>query len=276
MRKYISFFMIAVFVLPSLQGCASKYGEQRTAVNYYPACYRPIYDLRDREHSVTKSSVGGALIGALGGALIGLLGSGGKWQGAAVGAATGGAAGAITGGMYGNSQQQAEDNRRMAEYLENLNGDISHLDISAAAAKTSLQCYDKQFQALLSQIKARKISRDVAWARFREISDGREEAIAILGDAAEAGRNLERQYEQAFAQEERQVQQVEQTRPGTLGAQRQRAAINRARQRKTELTRKTGAINEEKLNAQNNTISQREEMKAEIDRIYQNAVDARI
>lgn len=184
-------------------GCASKYGTSKTVAHYYPACYRPIQDLRAHEHDVAKGTAGGAAIGALGGAALGFLLSGGKWEGAVAGGVTGGVTGALVGHSVASRQKEVDDNKRLAGYLQDIDGDISNLDVVSAAARTSLQCYDQQFASLLSDIKARRISRDAAQKMFAEISSGREEAISLLGNAVNTGRDLNQQYQAAFVQEER-------------------------------------------------------------------------
>lgn len=251
MRRVICLLIISALAISSLSGCASKYGAQKTAVQYYPACYRPIADLRSHENDVNKGAGGGALVGALGGALIGLLASGGKWQGAVAGAAVGGASGAIAGGMYAQSQKEREDNMRLASYLQNLDGDISNLDVAGAAARASLQCYDQAFNALLTQIRARTISRQAAAQRYGEIISGREEAIAILGHAVDNGRNLNQQYEQAFLNEERQINAPQPAvAPDKPARVRKTQALQTARQKKQVLTRKTSDLAREREEAQ--------------------------
>ena len=245
-----------LFLLP---GCASKYGEQHTNVAYYPSCYRPIDDLRRSEHTVAKSTATGAVLGAAGGALIGLLTTG-KWQGAVMGAAMGGVGGSMVGNAYGSQQQQREDNMRLNRYLQELDGDISNLDVASAAARSSLQCYDREFQALLGGIRSGQISREVAHSRYVEIQNGREEAIAILGDAAAQGESLDQQYEQAFASEEQQIRSPQAMSQGQAAYQQKASALNAARKRKQAITRKTASIREEKTQAQNVTRSQNKEI----------------
>ena len=76
-------------------GCTSKYGAQKTRVNYYPQCYQPVAQLRQDENSTGTSTAVGATGGALLGALIGGLATG-KVEGAVAGAAVGGVSGAVT------------------------------------------------------------------------------------------------------------------------------------------------------------------------------------
>jgi len=235
-------------------GCASKYGEQSTRVNYYPACYQPIQDLRDSDNTVAKNTAGGALVGAFAGAMLGLITTG-KWQGAAIGAATGGVAGTMVGNMYGRKQQEKNDNIRLNSYLQDLDGDISNLDVAGAAARTSLQCYDRQFNALLAEIRGRRIAREAAEKRFAEISAGREEAIAILGNAAQYGQNLNQEYENAFASEQRQMNAPAKAEQKVV-YQQNAAAFKKAKQRKSALVQKTAQLSNERQRAINDTSTQ--------------------
>ena len=149
MRHIFSCTIIAPLLTLSLSCCASQYGSQRTIVRYYPSCYRPIYDLRRSEHNVARVTAGTALVGALLGAALGVAGSDRRHrgQGALAGAALGGVAGGMAGNIYAQKQQIADENRRMASYLETLEGDISNLDIVSGSARASLQTdIDKLFE----------------------------------------------------------------------------------------------------------------------------------
>lgn len=250
MRRNLALALMLAMVFATLSGCASKYGEQKTVVNYYPSCYAPIQDLRNREHDVAKGTAAGAAVGALGGALVGFLSSGGDWRGAVAGAAVGGVSGGVAGNIYASKQKEMDDNKRLASYLQDIDGDISGMDITAAAARRSLQCYDQQFKVLVADIKARTISRTVASQRFAEISNGREEAIAILGDLVAQGNNLSQQYEQAFVQEEQDISRPQKASAGKATASQKRSAIKTARKRTQTLKKKTQEIAQEKLQAQ--------------------------
>lgn len=251
--------LIAAGMAVVLAGCASKYGDPQTQVRYYPACYRPIQDLRDNEHNVGKSTAIGAGIGMASGALIGLLTTG-KWQGAVMGAAIGGAGGSIVGNMYGRKQQEKDDNIRLNSYLQDLDGDISNLDATSAAARTSLQCYDREFKVLLAAIKAKQITREVAAQHFREIQNGREEAIAILGNAAQYGANLNQEYERAFASEQQQVLAPQKVATDRGQAQRNASTLGTAQRRRQTLAQKTQQISRERTTAQNQTSAQIQEI----------------
>ncbi|MBQ9451718.1 MAG: hypothetical protein IJU65_00265 [Desulfovibrio sp.] len=240
-------FSLAILTIALLaSGCAGKYGTQTTAVNYYPACYRPIQDLRTHEHDVAKGTAGGAALGALGGAALGFLLSGGKWQGAVTGAAVGGVAGGVTGNIYASKQKEADENKRMASYLQDIDGDISNLDVVGAAARASLQCYDRQFASLIADIKAKRVTRDVAQRMYAEIASGREEAISLMGNAVTNGRNLDQQYEAAFVSEERALSARRTSSSAKNGARRLRTA----RQQQQVLNRKVNDLAKEKTDAE--------------------------
>ena len=257
MKRCLACLLMSTFMLC---GCASKYGAAQTTATYYPACYQPIADLRASEHSETRGTVAGGLIGALGGALVGLLASNGKWQGAAIGAAMGGAAGTMAGNAYARQQQEADNNRRMATYLQYLEGDISNLDIAQAAAKTSLQCYDRQFTQLLSSIRSRQISREAAATRYAEISSGREEAINILGETAATARNLDQKYEEAFMAEEQNLNRAAAVNANPTQVRVARSGLSTAKNRKKVLTKKTREFEQEKIHAQETSSRQTREI----------------
>lgn len=254
---------VTVFSL-SAGGCASRYGTQRTQVQFYPGCYQPIAQLRQSEHSVLKGTAGGAALGVLAGALLGALSSdrGDRGTSAVIGGVVGGVAGGMAGNVYAQKQQIADENRRMASYLEDLEGDISGLDIVSASARTSLQCYDHQFQNLVGNIRAKRISRGQAEMMFSEIRSGREEAIAILGQAETQGRELDRQYQAALAEEEHVLAQPAQTtarsqpqqqarKPRTAAQTKQaRDGIATAKKKQQTLNRKVDEISKERQVAQ--------------------------
>lgn len=212
--------------LALLPGCASNYGERRTSAQYYPACYKPIEDLRQNEHVVGESTGIGALIGGLSGVGIGLLTTKGDWRGAAMGGALGAVGGTMVGASYGEQQKRKSENIRLNGYLQNIDGDISDLDVVSAAAKISLQCYDQQFAALLAQARAKALTREACAARFAEIQAGREEAISILGAAAQHGTSASDEYALAYNSWDPAEE------PG----------LKRAKQRRAELAASAGRI----------------------------------
>ena len=183
-----------------LGGCASKYGPQTTTVQYYPQCYSPISELRRAESDYKQTVATGSIVGALVGALGGYLATG-KAEGAIVGAAAGTVAGTAVGYAQAESRQSADENRRMASYLSQLDGDISGLNGVTASARLAIQCYDKQFQEALAAYKAGRISKPELQARYAEIRSGSQEAANIMGQVVDSTLEKERQYQQALAQE---------------------------------------------------------------------------
>lgn len=149
--------------------CASKYGEQKTKVEYYPACYQPVKDLRDHEHDgVTATIIGGVGGAIVGSALVGVL-SGMKPAGFITGAVAGAALGGMVSNVYWKAAKERDDTKRLYKYSELIDGDVSQMDVVQAAATASLQCYDRELAALVRNIKERKIDRQAAETRYREI-----------------------------------------------------------------------------------------------------------
>lgn len=201
-----SVLLILLLSISLVAGCASNhYGTQQTQVHYYAQCYDPIKKLRESENSGTQGATTGAFVGALGGALLGFALTG-KAGGAAAGAVSGGLIGGAVGYQLAQSRQIADDNRRMAAYLQDLDGNISHLDIASASARTALQCYDRQFKMLILAIRHRRVSYGEAQQMFSEIQAGTKEAAAILGTLEHNASDMERQYRAALASEEETFQ----------------------------------------------------------------------
>lgn len=209
MRSLSSLALIAV-LLPALSvSCAfaAPYGAQpryRQAALFYPKCAKPLHDLQ-RSRSQQGNAAQGAAVGAGFGLLTGLLcvlaADEKKHCIAPTIAAT--AAGGAIGALYQSKQGTTDDTRRMAEYLEELEGDIEGLDMVTAAARVSLQCYDLQADGLLHyDLPRRLVSREEARARFAEIQRGRAEAMRVLGIAEERGSRIEREYQMALNKEE--------------------------------------------------------------------------
>lgn len=273
MRNPLTLLLIGLFLASSLCGCASKYGKQQTTVVYYPQCYDPIQKLRDDESSTTNQTVGGAALGALFGGVIGALTTG-KVQGALVGAAAGGVAGGVAGNMVAKKRQIADQNARMASYLSDLDGDIAGLDIVSASARTSLQCYDKQFTALIKAYKEKRITRDQLRNMYDEIRSGTREAASLLGSAAAKGRDLENQYQDALQQEEQTMAAPtpspsyhQTTRPSsyataTDSGRRQQAAtsLKQAKQKTSKLSTKVNQLENEKKAAEARETAQSKEI----------------
>ena len=189
-----------LLMVSMLFSCASKHDSVNANVHYYGVCYRHIKMLKDNEKNITSGTTTGAVLGILTGTLIGL--SRGNVRSAVVGGIVGGATGALAGNLSARHENQRAENKYMFEYMENLEGDIKNLNIITVAATRSLECYDAQFEFLLDDIRNRMITRYDAEKRFDEIIQGRDEAIKLLGEAETHGRDLEKQYEKAFSDEQ--------------------------------------------------------------------------
>lgn len=173
-------------------GCAQqKQAPGPVRADYYPACHEPLAYLEERNQGATATAVaGGAIQGgvitgiaaAIVGAIAGGIRPAGILTSIGVGAAVGGATGAIS--QHGNNAR--EDNKRLAAYLEQIDGDIEGLDIVGAAATVSMQCYGREFRTLIADLKSKKITRDAAQKRFAEILAGREEAAKLLNKPSDA------------------------------------------------------------------------------------------
>ncbi len=258
-------------MVSTLCGCSSKYGKQETLVNYYPQCYDPIQKLRDDETSTTNQTVGGAALGALFGGVVGALTTG-KVEGALVGAAAGGVAGGVAGNMIAKKRQIADENARMSSYLRDLDGDIAGLDIVSASARTSLQCYEKQFSLLIKGYKEKRITQDQLRSMYAEIRSGTREAASLLGNAVAQGRDLEKQYQDALTQEQRAIASNTATVSTASGKQaspteqkaRKREAnvtLKKAQQRTARLSNKVDQLESEKKAAEAREIAQSREIE---------------
>lgn len=200
-RRSVSVCLCVVFLfVMTLSGCKSRYGDQKTTVNYYPQCYTPVAELRKDENSVGTSTAVGAAGGALLGALIGGL-STGKVEGALAGAVAGGAVGAVGGHAYGKSQAQKRDARYLQAYAQQLGKEAQSMDRATAAATVAMKCYDKEFKAAVAQYKAGAITRSELDDRYKEIRSGLEETAFILKSTATTMAERDAEYQKALAED---------------------------------------------------------------------------
>lgn len=194
-----------------LPGCASRYGEQKTKVNYYPQCYQPVAQLRQDEGGAGKSTAVGAAGGALLGALIGGLATG-KVEGALIGAAAGGATGAVAGNIYGKSQEKSRDAAYLQAYSQQLGSEAAGMNRATAAAKLASRCYDEQFRLAVNQFKAGQITRLEFQDRYNEIRSGLEETSFILYNTAMTMEQKDQEYQQALAEQYAAAQPASKTK----------------------------------------------------------------
>lgn len=254
MRRIHTLLLIMV-ICALMSGCAgNQYGTQQTAVNYYPACYDPIKKLRESEDSTTQGTVAGAALGAAGGAILGFLATG-KAQGAVLGGLSGGVIGGVIGNQIAKNRKIADDNRRMAAYMQDLDGSISRLDIASASARMSLQCYDQQFKLLITAIQHRRVSYVDAQKMFNEIQAGTREASALLGTWENDGSDMEQQYRAALASEEQQLQMKR-------APQQAHASLNQAQKRCDALQANVTKVKKQRAAADRQLKAQQDELSA--------------
>ena len=212
--KLSALVAVLIMALLALPGCASKYGAQQTKVNYYPACYQPVKQLRDDENYVAKSTATGAVGGALLGALIGGLATG-KVEGALAGAAAGGIAGGVAGHAYGKHQQASRDRELVQAYSEQLGYEASGMARSTAAARVAQQCYDQEFDRAKRDFRSRKISQAEFQARYAEIRSGLQETSYILTERYDSMAKKDAEYEKALAKDPALRAHVQSSAPAT-------------------------------------------------------------
>lgn len=243
-----------------MTGCASQYGPRLTRVQHFPDCYQPIYDLRQAEHRIARTTVGSAAVGTGLGALIGLVIADNKKQRtthALAGAAAGGVIGGMAGAMYSNKQQIKDENARMYSYLQDLDGDIHNLNIASASAMTSLQCYDKKFESTSRMLVSRQLPKPVAYQMFNEIQSGRTEALSILDKTEQSWRVKNVQYNTAIHEEKRHIQTVD-----------AKAKVVAAEKKSQEFNQKIHQVSQNKIAASARTQADSrkvQQMLAEID-----------
>ena len=261
MKKSLMFLLIAMMLVSLSTGCASKYAPQQTKVNYYPACYDPIQKLRNSEHDVAKGTAAGAGIGAVAGAGLGFLLSGGKAEGAIAGGIAGLAAGGVIGNQIAKTRQIEDENKRMATYLSDIEGNISDLNIQTASAKAALQCYDQQFKILLTSVKSKKVSREEAQRMFDEIQSGTKEATALLGQLEADAMDMEKQYRAALATEEQELQKNVKKRSSSQ-IKVARKQLRQAQKSCDSLQANTQKISSQKSAAEKQLLAQQMELKS--------------
>lgn len=199
-----SFLCFALAFSLLLAGCGSKYGAQRTQVNYYPECYAPIHELRQEESDFGGTVAFGAILGALLGAAVGAAAS----QDAS-GAIIGGVAGAAIGGAGGHAvatnREQENETQRLARYSSELSDDMERVDSAILAARQANRCYDEQYTLALAHYEEGRISRESFGARIEEIRNGVSEAEFILGEISTEIAAKQQHYETALAEESTQL-----------------------------------------------------------------------
>lgn len=179
--KCFVLLLLALLILPL--GCAKK--TEPVKAYYYTNCHEPLAYLHSRGSgsgkAIASSALQGSVISGIATAIVGAITGNLRPVGILAGVAAGGAVGGIAGGVGQYSEQQKQDNQHMAKYMEEIDGDISNMDIVGAAATASKQCYMRAFNNLTEEMRAGRITPASSGARFTEISAGIKEADQLLG-----------------------------------------------------------------------------------------------
>lgn len=173
--------LLLILVLISA-GCAKN--TEQVKAHYYPKCHEPLAYLHERTAGTGKAVAGSIVQGgvisgiaaAIAGAITGHLRPIGVLAGVGAGAAVGG----IVGGASQHANLEKADNQHLAKYMEEIDGDISDMDIVTAAATVSKQCYSRAFTKLTQEMREGTIDNQTATARFEEIAAGTREADKLL------------------------------------------------------------------------------------------------
>ncbi len=191
---------LAIASLLGLNGCANLPGNESSApvasvprlvsTNYYSKCYQPVEDLRRydasarmakrQEEARTLGILTGAAIGAVAGAV---LDKGNHGRGAVLGGLAGGIVGALATAQQDDSaaRQADQDRSRVAnKYAQYIDGDVSDMDLTLAAAQKAQGCYQKEFTKLLSDKKRNRIGAQEGRARMTEIVAGLQETNGLI------------------------------------------------------------------------------------------------
>lgn len=174
----------------TLCACAKNSGENYAV--YYPECRQPILDMRSMGSSYGGAARGvatGGLVGGATGFFLGLLLNGGNLANAGISAAVGATTGGLTGGISGGLSSRpnnAEENMLLARYYDQIDGDISGLDVRQAAGTVAMQCYRKKLAEVDAMEKNGSLAPLAADKRRIEIEHGMAEARQLIGNIPDA------------------------------------------------------------------------------------------
>lgn len=180
MKKSLMLLFIALMLVALATGCTSKSlqqkegdykspPQQKEGDYYYPACYAPIQKQRFNSCFFSTDVLADPIK------------------------------------QIAKARQIEDENTRMATYLSDIEGSISDINSQTASAKAALQCYDKQFEILLTSVKRKKISPEKAQPLFYEILFGTNKATALLRGVGDEALDMETRYRAALATEEQEL-----------------------------------------------------------------------
>ena len=181
MKKLSLFFLFFLIIT----GCSSKTNVQLPNTRYYPNCAEPLEYVSknnvDEPSSVGRGMAAGGLLSGLASIIVGALSGNLRGSNVLIGVAAGTAVGGMVGGASGVSAAAKKNNKKMAEYLEQIDGDIEDITtVKQAAGTLSLQCYNKKYQTLLQDIRRHAITNNAAQAHFDEILAGTKAAAQLI------------------------------------------------------------------------------------------------
>lgn len=169
MKKSLMLLFIALMLVALATGCTSKSLQQKEGDYYYPACYAPIQKQRFNSCFFSTDVLADPIK------------------------------------QIAKARQIEDENTRTATYLSDIEGSISDINSQTASAKAALQCYDKQFEILLTSVKRKKISPEKAQPLFYEILFGTNKATALLRGVGDEALDMETRYRAALATEEQEL-----------------------------------------------------------------------
>lgn len=191
---------LAVAGVLALNGCANLPGQESSTqvsgvprlvtTNYYPNCYQPVEELRRydasarmakrQEEARTAGILAGAAIGAIAGAA---LDRNNRGRGALLGGLTGGVIGAMATAQQNQAAtQQAEQDRSdlASKYARYIDGDVSDMDLTLAAARKAQHCYQQAYSSLIRDKKRGRLNAQEGRQRLAEIVAGLQETNSLI------------------------------------------------------------------------------------------------
>lgn len=181
-------------------GCASKSNLRPMSSENYPECYELLNHYEETQADVATNTAAGVVLGALTGAAIGLI-SDGSVGAALIGAGAGALAGGFTGYAISKQQQIKDDGKRFAAYSSDISLDVQAADRQIVYARMAQECYEKNYKALLVDVKEGRISKDLANKRFHEIKNGFENVSMLLANSYDYLNGKSKQYATAIDSE---------------------------------------------------------------------------
>ncbi len=188
----------------SLTACVQNdMAPQTTRVEYYPACYEPVAQLRKANDHFSEVIAAGVVMGAMTGALAGALTTKGrdKGKGAAIGAIGGAMAGGMAAYAQANRKEYADTRQRMASYAADMRAASSGLQGTNAAGRAATACYDREFKALVTSVKAGTMSKEDGRKRYAEIKSGLDEVATLMGTVAANAQKRKDEFQTAVSEE---------------------------------------------------------------------------